>query len=148
MAEALLRESLISPSMKPDSPCHCGRTDTKGRPLTRSACCGPFLDDFPARPAPDAESLMRSRYSAFAEQDAAYLLASWHASRRPGLVEFELGCKWLGLDVRQARATGPAAAEVEFVARSRTAGRAQRLHERSRFVREGGRWYYVDGEML
>ena len=35
---------------------------------------------------------------------------------------------------------------VEFVARYRVGNRAQRLHETSRFVREGGRWYYLDGE--
>jgi SEC-C motif-containing protein len=33
------------------------------------------------------------------------------------------------------------------VARSKLGGRAQRLHETSRFVREDGRWFYVDGEM-
>jgi SEC-C motif-containing protein len=56
--------------------------------------------------------------------------------------------KWLGLDVRQHRATDAEHAEVEFVARSRVAGRGQRLHERSRFVREDGRWFYLDGAML
>ena len=133
--------------MKSDFPCHCGRRDAKARPLPRSACCGAFLDDFASRPAPDAESLMRSRYSAFVEQNADYLLATWHADRRPAPIDFEPGCKWLGLEVRQVR-SGPDAAEVEFVARSSTAGRAQRLHERSRFVRQDGRWYYLDGDLL
>jgi SEC-C motif-containing protein len=55
--------------------------------------------------------------------------------------------KWLGLEVRAHRETDASHAEVEFVARSRRAGRAQRLHERSRFVREDGRWYYVDGDL-
>ena len=91
---------------------------------------------------------MRSRYSAFVECNAAYLLATWHPSQRPAAIDFESGCKWLGLEVRQVRGAGPDAAEVEFVARSRLAGRAQRLHERSRFVLEDGRWYYVDGDML
>ena len=54
--------------------------------------------------------------------------------------------RWLGLDVRTHRVTGTDSAEVEFVARSRPAtGPAHRLHERSRFLREGGRWYYLDG---
>jgi SEC-C motif-containing protein len=39
-------------------------------------------------------------------------------------------------------------AEVEFVARNRVQGRATRMHERSRFVREDGRWFYVDGDWL
>ena len=117
--------------------------------MRRSACCGPLLDDGAAWPATDAESLMRSRYSAFVERNAAYLLATWHPDRRPSGIDFESGCKWLGLEVRQARSSsGPASAEVEFVARSRLAGRAQRLHERSRFVLEDGRWYYVDGDLL
>ena len=134
--------------METDTDCPCGRTDAKGKPLARSACCGRYLDDFEHDPAPDAESLMRSRYSAFTEQNAAYLLATWHAGQRPASIDFEPGCKWLGLEVRSARRAGSETAEVEFVARSRTAGRAQRLHERSRFVREDGRWYYVDGDML
>ena len=134
--------------MKTDTACPCGRTDAKAKQLARSACCGPWLDDFASRPVPDAESLMRSRYSAFVERNAGYLLATWHASQRPASLDFEPGCKWLGLELRAARMTGPDTAEVEFVARSRTAGRAQRLHERSRFVREDGRWYYVDGDML
>ena len=91
---------------------------------------------------------MRSRYSAFVERRADYLLASWHVSRRPAAIDFEPGCKWLGLEIRRTRSTGPDAAEVEFVARSRIAGRAQRLHEISRFLREDGRWYYLDGDLL
>ncbi len=134
--------------MSSDAVCPCGRTDAKGRLLARAVCCGRYLDDFERLPAPDAEGLMRSRYSAFAEQNAAYLLASWHASQRPAQLDFEPGCKWLGLELKGARSLGTDRAEVEFVARSRLAGRGQRLHERSRFVREDGRWYYVDGDML
>ena len=130
------------------APCPCGRTDARGKPLARSACCGRYLDDFDHSPAPDAERLMRSRYSAFVERNAAYLLATWHASRRPAELDFEPDARWLGLEVRSARATGADSAEVEFVARSRLAGRGQRLHERSRFVRDDGRWCYLDGDML
>ena len=121
-------------------PCPCGSGQVY------ASCCGRFIDQGVLPET--AEQLMRSRYTAFTQANEPYLLASWHASRRPGVVEFEPGCKWLGLEVRAARMTGADTAEVEFVARSRTAGRAQRLHERSRFVREGGRWYYVDGDML
>ena len=127
--------------------CPCGRLDARGKPLDFAACCGPYLGDFAHAPAPDAESLMRSRYSAFVREDAAYLLATWHPSRRPPQLSFEPGTKWLGLEVRSARSVDDAHAEVEFVARSRTAGRAHRLHERSRFVREDRRWYYVDGDL-
>lgn len=88
---------------------------------------------------------MRSRYSAFVLEDAGYLLATWHPSTRPAEISFEPGTKWLGLEVRDHRVLDEQHAEVEFVARMRHAGRASRLHERSRFVREQGRWYYLDG---
>ena len=90
---------------------------------------------------------MRSRYSAFVLEDAAYLLATWHTSTRPARVEFEPGLRWLGLQVRAHRLLDADHAEVEFVARSRLGGRGQRLHERSRFVREDGCWCYVDGQI-
>lgn len=134
-------------SLTPSSPCLCGRHDARGLPLAFARCCGRYLADFAHAPAPDAESLMRSRYSAFALEDGPYLLATWHASRRPASIGFEPGLKWLGLEVRQHRLLDAAHAEVEFVARSRLAGRAHRLHERSRFQREEGRWFYVDGEV-
>ena len=89
---------------------------------------------------------MRSRYSAYVLGLIEYLLATWHPSAAPG--ELELSpVKWLGLEVLHARSAGDAGV-VEFVARLRDgSGRAQRMHETSRFVREGGRWYYIDGEM-
>lgn len=90
---------------------------------------------------------MRSRYCAFVREDAAYLLATWHSSTRPPTITFEPGLKWLGLDVRTHRQADADHAEVAFVARSRLAGRAHRLQETSRFVREGGRWFYVDGDV-
>jgi SEC-C motif-containing protein len=128
-------------------PCPCGRLDGRGKPLAFARCCGRYLADFEHTPAPDAESLMRSRYCAFVLEDADYLLATWHPSRRPSSLEFEPGIKWLGLEVRSRRQLDATRAEVEFVARSRTAGRAHRLHERSRFVCEDGRWYYLDGDL-
>ncbi len=92
---------------------------------------------------------MRSRYSAFVLERADYLLATWHASQRPASIEFDPGVKWLGLELRQHRLLDDTHAEVEFVARQKSPGSpALRLHERSRFVREAGRWYYVDGDQL
>ena len=129
------------------SPCPCGRVDARRRPLAFARCCGRYLADFEHQPAADAESLMRSRYCAFVLEDADYLLATWHATTRPADVQFEPGLKWLGLEVRDHRQDDDAHAQVEFVARSRLAGRAHRLHERSRFVREDGRWYYIDGDL-
>ena len=125
--------------------CPCGRLTPRGQPLGLDACCGRYLDH--DTPAPDAESLMRSRYSAFVLERTAYLLATWHASTRPAELALESGVKWLGLSVKMHRVIDEAHAEVAFVARSRVGGRGQRLEERSRFVREGGRWFYVDGDV-
>ncbi|MDE2418493.1 MAG: hypothetical protein KGN32_11875 [Burkholderiales bacterium] len=128
----------------PDSPCPCGRLDARSRPVRYGDCCGRYLDADTA--APDAEHLMRSRYSAFVLEREAYLLATWHGSTRPQQVPFDAGVKWLGLEVRKHLPRDADHAEVEFVARHKPAGSsAVRLHEQSRFVREDGRWYYVDG---
>ncbi len=128
--------------------CPCGRTGARGRVRPYDECCGRFVEDFEGTPAPDAEALMRSRYTAFVLQRADYLLATWHPSTRPAALDFEPGLRWLGLQVRAHLPDGASHAQVEFVARMRHAsGRASRLAERSRFVREGGRWYYVDGEL-
>ena len=120
--------------------CPCGGADYAG-------CCGRYVDG--GAVAPDAEVLMRSRYTAYVLGREPYLLASWHASTRPAALDLAAGAqpKWLGLQVkRHARLDGDTAV-VEFVARYKVGGRAHRLHEVSRFVREGGRWYYVDGEV-
>lgn len=128
--------------------CPCGRVDARQRALAYADCCGRYLDAFEATPVPDAESLMRSRYTAFVRERADYLLATWHASHRPAQLDFDAGMRWLGLQVKDRKQVDAEHAEVEFVARQRDAsGRAHRLHERSRFVREGGRWYYLDGTL-
>ncbi|MHB1175029.1 MAG: YchJ family protein [Sulfuriferula sp.] len=119
--------------------CPCGAT------FTLDSCCGRYLA---GEAAPTAEALMRSRYTAFTLQDEAYLLSSWHISTRPASLDFLASPqpKWLGLKILAHHIQDENHATVEFVARSKLAGRAQRLHEVSRFVREDGRWYYLDGE--
>lgn len=90
---------------------------------------------------------MRSRYSAYVLRLEAYLLATWHPSTRPAMLDLAAdGAKWLGLEVKKHTVESADRATVEFVARYKTGGRAHRLHEISRFVREHGRWFYVDGE--
>ena len=90
---------------------------------------------------------MRSRYTAFVREYVDYLLHTWHADTRPPTLTCEAGVRWLGLEVRSHRQPDSTHATVEFVARSRVAGRGQRLHETSRFVLENGRWLYVDGDL-
>lgn len=126
--------------------CPCGRLDARKKVLAYAACCGRYLGHFDDTPAPDAEALMRSRYSAFVAGDADYLRATWHASTRPAVLDLDPAQRWLGLQVTAHLPIDATHAEVAFVARSRDAsGRAARLAEHSRFVCEEGRWYYVDG---
>jgi SEC-C motif-containing protein len=89
---------------------------------------------------------MRSRYSAYVLGLHDYLRSTWHPRTRPSPEELQgdRDTRWLGLEVRREQERGDEAS-VEFVARYRTGGRAHRLHEVSRFLREDGRWYYLDG---
>ena len=123
-------------------PCPCGT----GRAY--AACCGRWHAGALHLQAPDAETLMRSRYSAYVMELGDYLRDTWHASTRPAQpMSFEPGLRWLGLDVRRHLQQGQDAALVEFIARHKRGGHAARLHETSRFAREGGRWYYRDGDI-
>ena len=138
-----------SPSKPAACPCGGGAFAT---------CCAPYLagDAIPQ----SAELLMRSRYSAYTLRDEAYLRATWHPSTLPAgqIVDPDEKLQWLGLEVksalrlRQRKANLPESPDsdtVEFVARYKIAGRAYRLHEVSRFVREhsgdAARWFYLDG---
>ncbi len=124
------------------APCPCGSGARYGD------CCGRYHAGPLHLQAPDAESLMRSRYSAFVLRLADYLLATWHPSTRPEQLEaFEPALRWLGLQVLRSAPHDDDHAIVEFVARSKLGGRAHRLHETSRFLRESGRWFYVDGDV-
>lgn len=125
-----------------DLSCPCGSA------LSLPRCCGRYHAGPLHLQAPDAEALMRSRYSAYVLNLRDYLLATWHPSTRPAdWGDDPPGLKWLGLEVKRHAVEDADHARVEFVARSKIGGRAQRLHEVSRFVREGGRWFYVDGEV-
>ena len=128
--------------MSTPDPCPCGR------PAAYADCCGRYHAGPLHLQAPDAEALMRSRYSAYVRELADYLQQTWHSSTRPAEpLHFEPGLRWLGLEVKRHRTIDAEHAEVAFVARSKLGGRAHRLAETSRFVREGGRWFYVDGDL-
>ena len=107
-------------------------------------CCGRYITG--AALAPTAEALMRSRYSAFVQEAGAYLLQTWHPSTRPATMDFE-PTQWLGLKVVAAHDLDDSHAEVSFSARYKVNGRAHKMQENSRFVREQGAWLYVDGDM-
>jgi SEC-C motif-containing protein len=142
----------MSTKAKPAALCPCGGPSFE-------ACCGPYLAGTAVPPT--AEALMRSRYTAYTLKNEAYLKATWHPSTRPqeSVTDEKEKIQWLGLEVksslrlRQRKAElpeQPDADTVEFVARFKTGGRAHRLHEISRFLRESGddgvpRWFYLDG---
>lgn len=142
----------MSTKAKPAAACPCGGPSFE-------ACCGPLLAGRAV--APTAEALMRSRYTAYSFKNEDYLKATWHPKTRPTehIVDPNEKIQWLGLEVksalrlRQRKADLPEQADsdtVEFVARFKIGGRAHRLHEVSRFLREPGadgvlRWFYLDG---
>ncbi len=89
---------------------------------------------------------MRSRYSAFAVGDAAYLLRSWHPRTRPATIELDESVRWLRLDIDRTVRGGMLDTEgiVEFTAHSRRDGRRTSQHEISRFEKVSGDWVYLD----
>lgn len=128
-------------ALDPGTRCPCGSGETYGE------CCARF---HAGAAAPTAVALMRSRYTAFAlapePRMADYLLATWHPSTRPATLELDDSTRWRRLDVVRAEAGGPFDERgiVEFAAHYSDDGGRGVLREISRFVREGGRWLYLD----
>ncbi|WP_054180842.1 YchJ family protein [Trabulsiella odontotermitis] len=127
--------------MSPLCPC--------GSALEYSLCCQRYLSG--AQLAPDPSQLMRSRYTAFVMKDVDYLLKTWHPSCQAAHFRGDIehgftGTEWLGLTVF---ATEPGNHEnegfVSFVARFREHNKTGAIIERSRFLKENGQWYYIDG---
>jgi len=126
--------------------CPCGGKQTYQQ------CCAPLHNGAAAR---DAEALMRSRYSAFALGLGEYIQRSWHSSTRPADTRADaqdnnaaVKQQWIGLQIKRHELIDADHARVEFIARYKINGRAFALHEISRFVRENGHWFYIDGELL
>lgn len=128
-----------------NAPCPCGR----GQPY--AACCALWHQ---GKLAPDAETLMRSRYTAYVFGLVDYLRATWDIAHCPSdLADVADNSppaanhapQWLGLEVKKSRQLDSDHAEVEFVARYRVQGRAYRLHETSQFRCDEGRWLYING---
>ncbi|MGA7179254.1 MAG: YchJ family metal-binding protein [Thiobacillaceae bacterium] len=118
-----------------------------GSGLIYPDCCGRCHG---GNNASDAEALMRSRYTAYVMKQTDHLLASWHPSSRPAILDLESPpqFQWIGLKVISHQQQDHDHATVEFVVRYKINGRAFHMQEISRFVREHGRWFYVDGEQV
>jgi SEC-C motif-containing protein len=118
-------------------PCPCAL------PAAYDECCGRF---HAGQAAPTAEALMRSRFAAFAVQDEAYLLRTWHPTTRPGRVEFEPGMRWTSLEIQDVSEGSPfhTTGTVTFRANYTFRGKPGVLREQSRFTRYGGAWVYLD----
>ncbi|PXW18377.1 YchJ family protein [Paraburkholderia caballeronis] len=137
--------------------CPCGgaapNRASGAKPPRYADCCGRFIDGGDGGDAPaTALELMRSRYTAYVLGDTGYLRATWAAHTCPADLDADPAApgapRWLGLAIRRHDVLDATHAEVEFVARYKTGGRAFRLHESSRFTRgDDGRWRYVDGDI-
>lgn len=123
-----------------DAACPCGSGGNYGD------CCQRYHTH--QATASTAEQLMRSRYCAFVVGDNRYLRDSWHPDFRPQDPLISDDTPWLGLRILAAPAPQADAATVEFVAFYSQQGRVAQLHERSRFIRMDGRWYYTEGDQL
>ncbi|GII55849.1 UPF0225 protein [Planotetraspora thailandica] len=121
-----------------------GRSCPCGLPAPYAECCGRF---HAGQAAPTAEALMRSRFAAFAVQDEAYLLRTWHPATRPDGVAFERGMRWTELEIEAVSGGSPFHTDGTVTFRARYAYRGQpgEMHEQSRFSRHAGAWVYVDG---
>lgn len=124
-------------------PCPCGSAQEY------SLCCQRYLSG--EQVAPDPVRLMRSRYSAFVQKQTDYLIKTWHPSCQAASfrAEIESGfaqTQWLGLTVfEQAEGRHEKEGFVSFVARFTEQGKPGAIIERSRFLKENGQWYYIDG---
>ena len=128
---------------KKEKPCPCGTG------LAFTQCCQPLLNN--GQPAASAVALMRSRYSAYTLGNEDYLQRTWHSSTRPAQLDLSNNKQnWQRLKIVDTTAglAEDDSGEVEFVAIYKINGRAERLHERSRFAREEQQWRYIDGVII
>lgn len=115
--------------------------------LDYSSCCEPFISGVLA--APTAEALMRSRYTAYTQDDNSYLLRTWHSDTRPtDNPGYDDGTIWTGLKILRTEAgdADDSQGVVEFIASCERKGVASQLHETSHFSREDNQWLYIEGE--
>jgi len=122
-----------------------------GSGLSYPNCCEPIISG--KKDAKTAQELMRSRYTAFTQANADYLMLT-HSSKtrqtkvRKSIEQWAKSVNWMGLSILQTK-TGEANDEigyVEFKALFLENGKLQQIHEKSLFERENDKWVYVSGE--
>ena len=119
--------------------CYCGSSNSY------KECCEKFINS--SQNASTAEALMRSRYSAYATQAVGYLIATTAVLQRKLLIksdilEWSQSNKWNKLEIIEATEN-----TVEFKAYYTDSNNLSYIHhEKSTFIIEDGKWYYVDGE--
>ena len=130
--------------------CPCGRQNAKGQSLAYADCCGRYIDHWDAQPAPDAQALMRSRYTAYVLGKIDYIVASTVPAQQAlldvaAIEQWSRHTAWAGLTVHQHRPRiGKHHAQVHFSAAFDTAQGRQQHNEHSAFVCIGARWYFID----
>ena len=124
---------------------------TCGSGLNFDTCCGPILA---GAPAPTAEALLRSRYTAFANGNTGYLVETLTPDVRDTFDQIEAEgtaaeAEWTGLTLRTITGGGvdDDTGTIEFVANFRLRGERRVHHELSQFRREDGRWLCAGGQM-
>ena len=122
---------------QPSCPCQSG--------ATYNVCCKPFLTK--QQKVPNAEALMRSRYTAYGLADMTYIFKTWHPSTRPSLASLRADplTDWLGLKILSTEQQTETAI-VEFLASYKIASGIKQFKERSHFVLEKGKWLYLNGQ--
>ena len=126
--------------------CPCGST------LTYSKCCEPFIKG--ASQPVTAESLMRSRYTAYTKAAIDYLYATTHPEHRKGYDHegtrtWAESSEWLGLEIVSSRGgEDDSLGEVEFIARYNEDGNETAHHELGKFKKLDGNWFFTEGKMV
>lgn len=119
--------------------CFCGSA------IPFKDCCQKYIDG--NQKPPTALALMKSRYSAYANQNADYLWNTTHSSQREfyfkeDMLHWATVNKWQKLEIISATEN-----TVEFKAYFLDENKQNQIHhEYSTFKQENGSWFYVDGK--
>jgi SEC-C motif domain protein len=131
------------------NPCPCGSN------VFYVKCCKPFHDE--AALPDNAQTLMRSRYCAYAIGNVDYIMKTTHPENseysedtpkwKEELKQFSGITHFDGLRILEF-IDGADKAYVSFNVSLRQNGEDASFTEKSTFVKENGKWYYRQGDVL